>query len=274
MNTFTFNTISNETKEEFTLDYIKADKFMIYLLFIHWLIATFVTSHAYSTYIYGFINGGAIFVINFILYKLYNGENIFRYSAAISLMLFSLIFVQQYLGRIEMHFHIFIAMALLTVYKDMYPVIIASITSIIHHALFNYLQINNVYVFDMPIQIFNYGCGWDIVILHAIFVVAEGLILSYIIREQILTFTSLVESKQKLKKEVDLSKRLSKEAQQFASALDESSIVSKTDINGNITEFIGLRNDITETENYKKILKDTLDDKSKSLDENINYISQ
>ncbi|MCK4737645.1 MAG: PAS domain S-box protein, partial [Sulfurimonas sp.] len=46
------------------------------------------------------------------------------------------------------------------------------------------------------------------------------------------------------------------------------------DINGNITEYIGLRNDITETENYKKILKDTIDDKSKSLDENINYISQ
>jgi len=46
------------------------------------------------------------------------------------------------------------------------------------------------------------------------------------------------------------------------------------DLNGEITEFIGLRNDITETENYKKILKNTLDDTSKSLDDNLLYISQ
>ena len=46
------------------------------------------------------------------------------------------------------------------------------------------------------------------------------------------------------------------------------------DINGNIVEYIGLRTDITEIEQYKEILKDKLNDTSKSLNENINYTAQ
>ncbi len=46
------------------------------------------------------------------------------------------------------------------------------------------------------------------------------------------------------------------------------------DTNGEIVEFIALRSDITELENYKLLLKDQLDDTSKSLNENINYIKQ
>jgi diguanylate cyclase (GGDEF)-like protein len=37
----------------------------------------------------------------------------------------------------------------------------------------------------MPVMIFNYGCGFDIVILHAIFVISELFILGYIIRLQV-----------------------------------------------------------------------------------------
>ncbi len=46
------------------------------------------------------------------------------------------------------------------------------------------------------------------------------------------------------------------------------------DTNGKIVEFIALRNDITELENYKLLLKDQLDDTSRSLNENVNYIKQ
>ena len=54
----------------------------------------------------------------------------------------------------------------------------------------------------------------------------------------------------------------------------EALIKPIVNLNGEITEFIGLRQDITETENYKKILKNTLDNTSKSLDENLHYITQ
>jgi len=46
------------------------------------------------------------------------------------------------------------------------------------------------------------------------------------------------------------------------------------DVDGNIIEFIGLRTDITELENYKEMLKNKLDDTNKSLSENINYTKQ
>ncbi|MDD2699139.1 MAG: response regulator [Arcobacteraceae bacterium] len=46
------------------------------------------------------------------------------------------------------------------------------------------------------------------------------------------------------------------------------------DVNGDIVEFIGLRTDITELENYKEMLSNKLDDTNKSLSENINYTKQ
>lgn len=43
---------------------------------------------------------------------------------------------------------------------------------------------------------------------------------------------------------------------------------------GSLKEYIGIRNDVTELEEYKNILKNELDTKSKSLEENINYTTQ
>ena len=43
---------------------------------------------------------------------------------------------------------------------------------------------------------------------------------------------------------------------------------------GTLKEYIGIRIDVTELEEYKNILKNELDTKSKSLDENINYTTQ
>jgi PAS domain S-box-containing protein len=44
--------------------------------------------------------------------------------------------------------------------------------------------------------------------------------------------------------------------------------------NGTLKEYIGIRNDVTELEEYKNILKNELDTKSKSLEENISYTKQ
>lgn len=235
MNILGFKSLPEYIKSSFSDDFKTADKFMLYLLFIHWIAAVSVMAYEYNTYFYGFVNGGIIFIANALLYRYYRGEAIFRYSIAVSIMLFSSIFIQQHLGRIEMHFHVFLAMAILSLYKDIIPVLIATFTTAFHHALFNYLQANNVYVFDMPIQVFNYGCGWDIVMLHAVFATTEAIILVFIIKMQIKNNLSLLESKYKLKEEINQSKKLAKEAEQFASALNESNIISKTDISGRIT---------------------------------------
>ena len=182
---FIYPKIPDYADESFRAFNIISDKVMIVLLLAQWFIATFITSIAYDTYMYGFFGGALIVVPLLFLYPYLKDERYFRIFIAIAMMLFSVIYIQQYLGRIEMHFHIFIVMAILTLYKDMVPLIVAAVTTILHHLIFNYLQFYEVSLFDMPVMVFNYGCGFDIVILHAIFVISELLVLGYIIRVQV-----------------------------------------------------------------------------------------
>ena len=79
--------------------------------------------------------------------------------------------IQQSLGRIEMHFHIFGVLSFLVIYKDYKVISLGSIFIIVHHLIFNYLQEFNITFYDTPIVVFNYGCGLDITLLHAAFVI-------------------------------------------------------------------------------------------------------
>lgn len=160
--------------------YLQSDRFMIYLLFLHWLAAVFLSSITYQTYLLGILGGGVIFSVSFIGYHLLKGSREFRILAAFSLMSFSVLFIQQQLGRIEMHFHVFVALAFLTVYKDFLPLLFGAAYSITHHLVFNFLQEQSIRLMDTPIVIFNYGCGIDIALVHAFFVVVETVMLSYI----------------------------------------------------------------------------------------------
>ncbi len=171
----------DEYQEKFRSEYEKRDKFLLILVALHWFTATFITSITYETYAQGFLIGGLIFFGVLFAYILFKGEAVFRAVIGISIMLFSALFIQQHFGRIEMHFHIFLGLAVLVIYKDIVALGAAASATAIHHLLFNYLQSNNISVFDLQPYIFNYGCGMDIVLLHATFVILESLILGYII---------------------------------------------------------------------------------------------
>jgi len=185
LNLFTIPKVPNFAQENFHAHFIQADKVMLVLLGIQWFIATFITSISYDTYRYGFMSGALITLPLLVAYRYFKGTQVMRTLVAIAMMLFSLVLIQQHLGRIEMHFHIFIAMAILSLYKDTMPVFIAAITTIVHHVVFNILQQFEVSLFGMPVMIFNYGCGMDIVLLHGIFVIVEAFVLGYIIKLQI-----------------------------------------------------------------------------------------
>ena len=184
-NLFIYPRVPKFAHNSFKKFHIQSDKVMIGLLIMQWFISTFITSIQYNTFLYGFFGGALIVLPIIFLFKYLKGDVLFRVIIAISMMLFSVIYIQQYLGRIEMHFHVFIAMAILTLYKDIVPIVAAAITTTIHHVVFNYLQLYEVSLFDMPVMIFNYGCGLDIVILHAVFVLVELFTLGYLVRLQI-----------------------------------------------------------------------------------------
>ncbi len=171
--------------KNFSEHFLQADKMMLVVMLIQWAIATFITSISYDTYLYGFIGGGLITLVLFVAHFYFKGTQVMRSLVGVGMMLFSLIYIQQHLGRIEMHFHVFIALAILSVYKDMIPVMVAAATTIVHHFFFNFLQLYEVSLFGMPVMVFNYGCGMDIVFLHGVFVIAEAIVIGYIIKLQI-----------------------------------------------------------------------------------------
>lgn len=168
-------------KQQLSRSFEETDRFMLKLLLLHWALATTVIAFTYSTYLLGFVGGGLIYGIARGVYALNPGTLISRSAMGAAFMAFSMLFIQQHLGRIEMHFHIFVSLAFLIRYKDIAPVIAATVTTAVHHVLFNLAQDAELAFADTPIMIFDYGCGWDIVAIHASFVVAALFVFSSII---------------------------------------------------------------------------------------------
>lgn len=175
-----------------------ADQFMLKLVFYHWIIVSTVTAFLFDAYTLGIFGGGILFAITYLTYRSFRGTQTYRYLIALILLTFSIIMMQQSLGRIEMHFHIFAALSFLVIYRDHKILSLASIFIIIHHLIFNYLQEYNITIFGTPIVVFNYGCGLDIVFLHAAFVVLEWLVLDKIMRGMDRTHKELYRTKEAL----------------------------------------------------------------------------
>lgn len=219
--------LENLFKEEENInlrnDHIKADEFMIKLIFLNWILVTTFGGYYYQNYLFGFLSGGLVFAATYGFYKLYGGTAIFRIIVGLLLPIYAMILVQQNFGRIEMHFHYFVLLAFLTIYKDQRPVTIAAIIIIIQHLIFTSLQLNEASIYGVDIIIYNYGCSYEIALLHGFFVVLEWTILRIIIRNNIINFEKIHMYKSKLlKKSLDV--------------INENLISSKTDLRGIILD--------------------------------------
>lgn len=198
--------------------YLAADKHMMWILLAHAFVAIFVTSHYYNTYWLGIMGSSVIMSLCAISYLMLRGTVWFRLIAAVAVMMFTAIYIQQHLGRIEMHFHVFIGLAILMIYKDTRPMLMASVAIIAHHFFFNWLQSQHLYIGQDPIMIFSYGCGLEYVYLHGVMVAAEAIVLGYIIQDS---------TKQYLKS-IQAEKRLQLSASVFIHA-HEGIMISDTD---------------------------------------------
>lgn len=202
-------------------DYINADQFILKLIFAHWILVSTFTAYFYSTYLFGFITGGVLFLIALLAYRQYPGSSLFRIIASIILMTFTIVSIQQNLGRIEMHFHVFVALSFLAIYRDTLPIIIASAFTISYHLLFTYLQLNNLSFMETPLIIYNYACGYDIAILHAVYVMFEATVLYLIVSRG--------------KRDFQMLNRSMSDNESLVNAYDRHVIFSKTDLKGVIT---------------------------------------
>ncbi|MBX7117882.1 MAG: methyl-accepting chemotaxis protein [Gemmatimonadaceae bacterium] len=98
-----------------------------------------------------------------------------RQVVGLGFMAYSAIIIHQMHGMIEMHFHIFAALAFLLVYRDWRVPAVAAAAIAVHHLGFHALHEAGV-----PLYVMNHGGGWGIVFVHAAFVVFETAILVWL----------------------------------------------------------------------------------------------
>jgi methyl-accepting chemotaxis protein len=190
------SSLDDGTKARFYEDFRAADRQFMMILGLHWFAAAVPIGIHTGAWLLGLIGGGLIMALAGVAFTLTAGKRASRVTLAMCLMLFSVLFIEQSLGRIEYHFGIFAGLALLLRYRDPSPLFAAAGLIAVHHVVFNYCQAAGVELFGRSIVIFNYGSGLDIVTLHATFVVAEVAILSFLMMELNKGFlrASLVES--------------------------------------------------------------------------------
>jgi methyl-accepting chemotaxis protein len=180
---YNFNNLNHSNKIQNSLidDHQAADNMMMKVLLAHWLIAATAMGIAHGTYLFGALGGAAICGFAYVSKRSLTGTVYFRLIVAACLMLFSALYIQQNLGRIEMHFHVFVALAILARYKDILPQVSALSTILVHHLIINYCQDAGISAFGAPVTLFNYGTGLDIIFIHAVFAVMESIVLGVII---------------------------------------------------------------------------------------------
>ncbi|ADR34444.1 integral membrane sensor hybrid histidine kinase [Sulfuricurvum kujiense DSM 16994] len=227
------------TKERLLLQshYYEADKLMMWILLIHAFVAIFVTANYYNTYWLGIVGSAVILTLCSAAFILLRGTLWFRLIAAVAIMLFSAIYIQQHLGRIEMHFHVFIGLAILTIYKDVVPMFIATAAILIHHLLFNWMQSLHVILGNEPVMIFSYGCGTEYVILHGVMVIAETVLLTYIIKNSAQQFIEVIRAQEAL----DISNQ---QLSRFNITLEEQVRLRTQELESALQKHIGMAEDL------------------------------
>lgn len=193
-----FSVLDHQERLHLQSHYYEADRVMMWILLTHAMIAIFVTSRYYNMYWLGIVGSAVILALCTAAFILLRGTIWFRLISAVAIMLFSAIYIQQHLGRIEMHFHVFIGLAILTIYKDVWPMFVATAATLMHHLIFNWMQSHHIMIGNTPVMVFSYGCGIEYVILHGVMVLAEAIILTFIIINASRQFIEVIHIKEAL----------------------------------------------------------------------------
>ena len=118
-------------------------------------------------------------ILPLLFYRLLGDHPLARISFGVSFMFFSALHIHQAAGMLEMHFGIFVLLAILISFRDYLVILTAAATIAVHHLPFMYLQMQGTAVYLVPEQSLSFG----IIMLHAAFVVVESAVLVVISRQ-------------------------------------------------------------------------------------------
>lgn len=149
----------------------RADTLVVILCWALYLISLGV-SWMYSDMLVAFIIGGVLAVAGTLVRVLACGSLFSRLWLSFTLIAFAALLIQVGKGETEYHFTVFVLMSVLLAWRDSRPLLMGAATAAVHHGLFNYFQQHDLFgivVFPHP--------GVDMVLFHAVFVVAQTAIL-------------------------------------------------------------------------------------------------
>lgn len=154
--------------------YCKADRIMLSLIWLSFLTAVGL-AFWYDTFGQAIVVGGGTALVLSALYHSRAGSRLTRCCFAVGLMVMAALHINQARGMIEVHFGIFVLLAVLTFYRDWLPILIAALVIAVHHVSFHALH--NA---GFPVYVMHHGGGWGVVLVHALYVVVETVILMYL----------------------------------------------------------------------------------------------
>ncbi|REG85724.1 methyl-accepting chemotaxis protein [Marinomonas pollencensis] len=161
--------------------------------------------------LFTFISALLLFVLTQCLYSFYKGKTAFSIGSGILAMLTSSALIQSQLGMVEMHFHIFAAMAVFLIYQSWKPIIAALATTAIYHVSFMFIQMSGASVYDMPIMVFAGSHNTWVMIVHCVFASSEAFILIYmahLMKKESLSNINIANAIETISDNNDLSVRL------------------------------------------------------------------
>jgi len=150
-----------------------ADRIMLPLIWVLFITALGLANW-YDTWGLAFGAGLPLALIPTALILWLPGRKFTRMTVAVAFMLFCALHIHQAMGTIELHFGIFVLLAVLLCYRDWTVILVAALVVALHHLSFNTLQELGypAYCFSQP--------GLGRVIAHAAYVVVESIFLCYI----------------------------------------------------------------------------------------------
>jgi methyl-accepting chemotaxis protein len=158
------------------LGYRLADRLLGWVLLAH-IPLVLALAPIRGTWAEALLWGGGTIGFGWFASRQWPGALATRCLLAAALMVLSALIIHQTGGMIEMHFHIFGALAFLLVYRDWRVPTVGAAVVAVHHVVFNWLQ-----TAGYPVHIFQDHTGWHIVFIHAGWVVFEVAGLIYIAR--------------------------------------------------------------------------------------------
>lgn len=180
--------IQDNVQQRLSDDNENNDKLVFWLLIAHLPFVFFVIPISYGTHLHGGLPAIMVVLTAWFVKHNFAGTFLSRSVLAVSIMMMSMIIIMQQLGRLEMHFHIFAALAFLIIWRDFRVIVIAAAVIAVHHAVSVPLQLSASSIGGIPFVVYGQTCDWATFSVHATFVILESAVLVFFSRRMAAQF--------------------------------------------------------------------------------------